>query len=200
LEQNTKLVLATSNENKIREIKQILADMPLEFLSLSDFPDVPTVEEDGATYEENAIKKALHVWRHTGLASLADDSGLEVDALGGQPGVKSARFAGEPVSYEANNRKLLQLLDALPEDERAAKFVCVAVLVTPKGKLVLQRGELKGVVATEPRGLYGFGYDPVFYLPKRMRTIAELDPGTKNEISHRAKAFSALKPFMHKLT
>jgi XTP/dITP diphosphohydrolase len=200
LEQNTSLVLATRNENKVREIMQILADVPLQFLSLADFPDVPPVDEDGGTFEENAIKKALHVWRHTGLASLADDSGLEVDALDGGPGVRSARFAGEPVSYEANNRKLLQMLEGVPEDDRTARFVCVAVLVSPKGKMVLQRGELKGIIAQKPRGGYGFGYDPIFYLPGRKRTIAELDPGTKNEISHRANAFTALKPFMHKLS
>ena len=200
MEQNTRLVLATRNENKVREIKQILADMPLQFLSLSDFPDVPSVEEDGGTFEENAIKKALHVWRHTGLASLADDSGLEVDALDGRPGIMSARFAGEPVSYEANNQKLLEMMESLPEGKRTAKFVCVAVLVSPKGKMVLQRGEIKGVIARKARGAYGFGYDPVFYLPERKRTIAELDPGTKNEISHRGKALSSLKPFMHKLT
>jgi XTP/dITP diphosphohydrolase len=105
LAEPTRLVLATRNPNKVREIEQILGDVPVELVSLAEFPDVPPVEEDGATFEENAIKKALHVWRHTGLASIADDSGLEVDALDGEPGVMSARFAGEPVSYEANNRK-----------------------------------------------------------------------------------------------
>jgi XTP/dITP diphosphohydrolase len=200
LEEQTRLVLATRNENKVYEIKQILADLPVEFLSLADFPDVPMLDEDGETFEENAIKKALHVWQHTGLGSIADDSGLEVDALGGEPGVRSARFAGEPVSYEANNKKLLSMLEGVPEEKRTARFVCVAVLVSPKGKMVLQRGELQGVIASQSRGAYGFGYDPVFYLRRRKRTIAELDPGTKNEISHRANAFTALKPFIRLLT
>jgi XTP/dITP diphosphohydrolase len=191
-----KLVLGTRNENKVREIKQILADTPVEIVSLADFPDVQPADEDGETFEENAVKKALHVWRQTGLACLADDSGLEVDALDGDPGVRSARFAGEPVSYEANNRKLLGLLEGVAEEDRGARFVCVAVLVTPKGKMVLQRGELKGTIAHEPRGAFGFGYDPVFYIPRRKRTLAELDPGTKNEISHRGTALAALKPFI----
>lgn len=194
-----KLVLATRNENKVREIRQILSDLSVELVSLADFPDVPPVHEDGGTFEENAIKKGLHVWKHTGLGSVADDSGLEVDALDGRPGVLSARFAGEPVSYEANNRKLLKMLEGIPEAERKAKFVCVAVLVSPKGKMVLQRGELKGVISTEPRGSYGFGYDPIFYLPGRKRTVAELDPGTKDEISHRANAFIALKTYIRML-
>jgi XTP/dITP diphosphohydrolase len=199
LTEHMRLVLATRNENKIREIRRILADVPAELISLADLPDVPLIDEDGATFEENAIRKALHVWKHTGLASISDDSGLEVEALHGEPGVRSARFAGEPVSYEANNEKLLKMLEGLPEEDREAKFVCVAVLVSPKGKIVLQRGELKGVIAHKPRGGYGFGYDPVFYLPGQKRTVAELDPETKNEISHRANALLALKPFIRKL-
>jgi XTP/dITP diphosphohydrolase len=194
-----KLVLATRNENKVREIEQILRDVPVDLVSLIDFPDMPLVNEDGTTFEENAIKKALEVWRHTGLASIADDSGLEVDALGGEPGVLSARFAGEPVSYEANNEKLLKMLAGVPEEDRKAKFVCVAVLVSAKGKMVLQRGELKGVITDRPRGQGGFGYDPVFYLPRKKKTVAELDAETKNEISHRASAFTAIKPFIRLL-
>lgn len=143
--ERTRLVLATRNEDKVREIKRILGDVPVDLLSLADFPDVPPVDEDGTTFEENAIKKALHVWKHTGLPSIADDSGLEVDVLGGEPGVKSARFAGEPVSYEANNEKLLKMLEGVPEEDRKAKFVCVAVLVSSKGKMVLQRGEAQGL-------------------------------------------------------
>jgi XTP/dITP diphosphohydrolase len=200
LAERTKLVLATRNENKVREIERILGDVPVDLVSLACFPDVPPVDEDGATFEENAIKKALHVWRHTGLASIADDSGLEVDALDGAPGVLSARFAGEPVSYEANNEKLLKMLEGVPEEDRKAKFVCVAVLVSAEGKMVLQRGELKGLITDRPRGNGGFGYDPVFYLPRRKKTVAELDAETKNEISHRASAFTAIKPFFRLLT
>ncbi len=197
--ERTKLLLATRNENKVREIKRILADVPVDLVSLADFPDVPPVEEDGATFEENAVKKALHVWQHTGLASIADDSGLEVDALDGAPGVISARFAGEPVSYEANNEKLLKMLEGVLEEDRKAKFVCVAVLVSCKGKMVLQRGELKGLITDRPRGAGGFGYDPVFYLPRQKKTVAELDAEIKNEISHRAHAFTAIKPFLRLL-
>ena len=196
----TRLVLATRNENKVREIEQILGEVPVDLVSLAEFPDVPPVEEDGATFEENAIKKAIHVWRHTGLASIADDSGLEVDALGGEPGIHSARFAGEPVSYQANNEKLLRMLEGVPEEERKAKFICVAVLVSAKGKMVLQRGELKGLITDRPRGAGGFGYDPVFYLPREKKTVAELDPATKNDISHRAGAFRAIKPYLNLLT
>jgi XTP/dITP diphosphohydrolase len=191
-----KAVLATRNQDKVREIKHILADVPVELVSLDDFPLVQSAVEDGTTFEENAIKKALHVWEETGLAALADDSGLEVDALDGEPGVMSARFAGEPVSYEANNAKLVELLRGLPEEKRKARFVCVAVLVSPKGKMVLQRGEVKGIIIEKPRGTGGFGYDPVFYLPRLKKTVAELDEETKNEMSHRAKAFTALKPFI----
>ena len=197
--ERTRLVLATRNENKVREIERILGDVPVDLVSLADFPDVPPVEEDGATFEENAIKKALHVWQHTGLASIADDSGLEVDALDGDPGVRSARFAGEPGSYEANNEKLLKMLEGVPEETRKARFVCVAVLVSAKGKMVLQRGELKGLITDRPRGDGGFGYDPVFYLPRQKKTVAELDGETKNEISHRAEAFTAIKPFIRLL-
>jgi XTP/dITP diphosphohydrolase len=199
LAERARLVLATRNRDKVKEIKHILGDLPVDLVSLADFPDVPPVEEDGATFEENAIKKALHVWRHTGLASIADDSGLEVDALDGAPGVQSARFAGVPVSYEANNEKLLKMLKGVPEEERKARFVCVAVLVSAKGKMVLQRGELKGLITGEPRGDGGFGYDPVFFLPRKKKTVAELDPEIKNEISHRAKAFTSIKPFIRLL-
>jgi XTP/dITP diphosphohydrolase len=192
-------VLATRNENKVREIKEILEGVSVDLVSLADFPDVSPVDEDGTTFEENAIKKALHVWKQTGLASVADDSGLEVDALDGKPGVMSARFAGEPGSYRANNEKLLEMLKGVAGDDRKAKFVCVAVLVTPKGKMVLQRGELKGLITDEPRGEGGFGYDPVFYLPRKKMTVAELDPATKNEMSHRGKAFESLKPFINSL-
>ena len=198
--ERAKLLLATRNENKVQEIAEMLDDVPVELISLAGFPDVPPVDEDGATFEENAIKKALHVWQHTGMASIADDSGLEVDALNGEPGVKSARYAGEPVSYEANNEKLLRMLEDVPQEDRKATFVCVAVLVSSKGKVVLQRGELKGVITGEPRGSGGFGYDPVFYLPRHKKTVAELDAVTKNQISHRANAFAAIKPFICALT
>ena len=193
------IVLATQNEDKIREISHILAGLPVRFSSLRDFPDVKPAEEDGKTFEENAIKKAMQVWRGTGLVSLADDSGLVVDALGGQPGVMSARFAGDGATYGENNSKLLRLVADVPAGKRKAKFVCVAVLITSTGKIVMQRGEVKGEIIDEPRGSGGFGYDPVFYVPRLKKTVAELDAQTKNTISHRAKAIGALRPYIMSL-
>jgi XTP/dITP diphosphohydrolase len=191
-----KVVLATGNQDKVREIRQILSDAPVELVSLAELPDVTPAEEDGRSFEENALKKAMSVWQQTGLASLADDSGLEVEALGGEPGVKSARFAGEDASYADNNRKLLEKLRSVAAEKRKAAFVCVAALITPKGKMIIQRGEVKGRIIEEYRGEGGFGYDPVFYLPDRKKTMAELGPEEKNEISHRAQAFNAMRSFI----
>jgi XTP/dITP diphosphohydrolase len=191
-----KLVLATGNQDKVREIREILSDAPVELVSLAEFPDVKPAEEDGRSFEENALKKAISVWKQTGLASLADDSGLEVEALDGEPGVKSARFAGTGASYADNNRKLLEKLRSVPQEKRKAAFVCVAAMVTPKGKMIIQRGEIKGRIIEEYRGEGGFGYDPVFYLPDRKKTMAELGPEEKNEISHRAQAFNAMRNFI----
>jgi len=191
-----KLVVATRNSGKLREIKSILGDLPIEICSLGDFPEIASIEEDGDTFEENAVKKALHVWQQTQLATLADDSGLEVDALGGQPGIRSARFAGPEQDYQKNNLKLLEMLKDVPGPERKARFVCVAVLVTPKGKIIMHRGEIEGEIATEPRGTGGFGYDPIFYVPSLGKTVAELDPKTKNSISHRARALQGIKGFL----
>ena len=194
-----KIVLATRNEDKVREMREILGGLPVEFLSLRDFPQVQSAVEDGSTFEENAVKKAMHVWRETGLASLADDSGLVVDALGGQPGVMSARFADEGATYEDNNAKLLRLIKDVPREKRRARFVCVAVFVTAKGKIVMQRGELQGEIVDAPRGGGGFGYDPIVYLPRLKQTVAELDAETKNTMSHRAKAVGAMKPYIMSL-
>jgi XTP/dITP diphosphohydrolase len=196
LSEPLRIVLATGNLDKVREIKRILGPVPVELLTLLDFPEFVPDEETGATFEDNAVAKALKVWRETGLASLADDSGLEVDALDGEPGVLSARFAGENASYQANNEKLIGLLRGVPEDKRGARFVCVAVLVTPKGKMVLQRGELEGLIIDEARGGGGFGYDPIFYVPRLKKTVAELGEDEKNSISHRAQAFRAMKGYI----
>lgn len=195
-----RILVATKNRNKIKEISDILSDLSLDLISLDAFPDYHPCQEDGKTFEENALKKALSAWRALGFATIAEDSGLEVDALGGAPGVISARFAGPKATYQDNNKKLLDLLKGVPRQKRRARFVCVAVFVTKSGKIVLNRGEVEGEIAEEPRGTNGFGYDPVFYLPSFGKTVAELDDRTKNLISHRAKAIGGLRDFILRLT
>jgi XTP/dITP diphosphohydrolase len=184
-----RIVLATNNEHKIREIKQILSGLPAEILTLEDFPGAPRVEETGKTLEENAILKAEAVQGFTGLPSLADDSGLEVDALRGAPGVLSSRFAGEHCSFEDNNRKLLRMMSDVPQNRRTARFVCVVAWARDPEHITTLRGEVEGVIALEERGENGFGYDPVFYLPNLNKTFAQLPFEEKNKISHRARAF-----------
>ena len=189
------IVLATKNRDKIREIKSIMKGV--KFL----FPkNLPEVKEDGKTLRENAIHKAEMIANYTGKMALADDSGLEVEALGGMPGVKSARFAGEKVSYTDNNRKLLELMCGI--SKREAKFRCVIALASPGTKTMLREGICRGRIAEKPSGKYGFGYDPLFIpllsntMKKRAgfttardnKTFAELAPSVKNSISHRAKA------------
>jgi len=167
----------------------MLVGLPIELVGLDSFPGVAEVKEDGATFEDNAAKKASCIRDETGLATLADDSGLEVEALQGRPGILSARFAGERATHAENNEKLLDLLAGLPREQRRARFVCVAALAVPDRRLVLRRGEIEGFIAEQPSGHGGFGYDPIFCVPEFGRTIAELDDATKNRISHRAKAF-----------
>jgi XTP/dITP diphosphohydrolase len=188
-----KIVLATNNRDKIKEIKSILSGLPVEMLTLEDFPDFPKVEETGKTLEENAILKAETICRYTHLSSLADDSGLEVDALNGAPGVLSSRFAGEDCSYQDNNRKLLSLMRSVPWKKRGAKFVCIVAIIKEDGKIITVRGEVGGVIALEEKGIGGFGYDPVFYLPQLNQTFAQLTLDEKNKISHRALAFTKAK-------
>jgi XTP/dITP diphosphohydrolase len=185
-------VVATQNPGKVREIAEILVDAPVELVSLEAFGDLPDVVEDGATFMENAIKKALHFARLTREWTLADDSGLEVDALGGAPGVYSARYAGEPKDDAANNRKLIAELRGVPPERRTARFRCAAVIADGDGVIAQAEGTIEGVIIDEPRGAGGFGYDPHFYVPSLGRTTAELDPAHKNRISHRGKAIAAL--------
>jgi len=188
-----KIVLATNNKHKIEEIKYILSDPQLEILTLNDFKDFPKIEETGKTLEENAILKAKAIYQFTQLISLADDSGLEVDALNGAPGVLSSRFAGEHCSYKDNNRKLLSLMKNLPWEKRGATFVCVVAIAKDLGNIKTVRGEVRGIITTEERGESGFGYDPVFYLPELSKTFAQLSSEEKNKKSHRAKAFKKTK-------
>ena len=187
------LILATNNQGKIREIAMTL-DLPrLKIKSLQDFPDLPEVIEDGRTFLENAFKKAQACSRATGQAALADDSGLEVDFLDGAPGIFSARFSGTGSTDEANNQKLLSLLEGVPEEKRGARFVCKMVLYLPDGTWIQTEGFCPGLIASAPRGEQGFGYDPVFYLPELGKTMAELPLEEKNRISHRARALEKIR-------
>lgn len=191
-----KLVLATRNTDKIREISFILGDLPVELHSLGDYPGAPEVEEDGATFEENALKKARSGLAHTQEATLAEDSGLVVDWLKGAPGILSSRFAGEDASYEENNAKLLSALRGVALEERTAVFVCVVVLCLTDGQVRTFRGACNGIISMEPRGSSGFGYDPVFLVPEYGKTFAEMDEALKNRISHRASALDRAKAYL----
>jgi XTP/dITP diphosphohydrolase len=181
-----KLLIATRNRHKLDEIRAILAGHGVACIGLSEVPGAPEVVEDGETFEANAIKKAVVLSRVTGLWTLADDSGLEVQALGGDPGVRSARYAGEPSSDEANNRKLLAVLG--DRTDRRARFRCAIALSDPSGHTQTVSGACPGTILTAPKGRGGFGYDPLFVPDGGDRTFAELDAVTKNRISHRALA------------
>ncbi len=195
-----KLVLATRNKGKIAEIKEILADFQeIELLSLADFPDLPKIEETGTTFKENAILKAKTIAKLTGHLTLADDSGLTVEYLNGAPGVYSARYAGENATDAENNTKLLKALEGVPWEKRKAAFVCVIALCSPQGECHTCEGRCEGIIALEPKGSYGFGYDPLFYVPAYGKTMAELGSEIKNQISHRAMALKALKPLLKKI-
>ena len=181
-----KLVLATKNAHKLKEMSALFAREGLSLLSMHDVSDMPDVEENGTTLEENAIKKAQEIQAHTGLWTLADDTGLEVDVLDGAPGVYSARFAGEPVNYEANNRKLLGLLADV--SSRKARFRTVIALAGPDGSMRTVEGRVDGIITDTPRGTSGFGYDPVFIPEGFDKTFAEMTEEEKNICSHRARA------------
>ncbi len=193
------LLFATRNRGKVVELRQLLADLEIEVISLTDLPqEVPEVVEDGDTFAANAGKKAREVSMATLLPALADDSGLVVDALGGLPGVKSARYAGPNAADADNNAKLLKELAGVPESRRSARFRSVLAFADTAGPLgadlITARGECEGLILTEPRGTGGFGYDPLFFVPELGVTFAELGVGTKNDLSHRARAMAAIKP------
>ncbi|MDH7482792.1 MAG: XTP/dITP diphosphatase [Armatimonadota bacterium] len=190
------IVLATRNPKKVEEICAMLADLPIRILSLADFPGIPEPQETGATFAENATIKALAAAKATGKVALADDSGLEVDALGGRPGVLSNRFAGQGASDRDKYMLVLRLMDGVPEDKRTARFRAAIAIAKPDGHTVVVEGTCEGRIAHEPRGEYGFGYDPIFYLPDIGKTMAELPPEEKNKISHRAKAIQAAKQLL----
>lgn len=187
------LLVATGNRGKLHELEALLFDVVPRLYSPVDFPDLPVVEEDGVTFEENAVKKALSAARATGLPALADDSGLVVAALHGKPGVHSARFAGNDADDEANNAKLLAEMVNFPKGMRSAAFCCVIALCYPDGSCRTFRGELAGLILEAPRGAEGFGYDPLFLVPEYGQTLAELPLVLKNRISHRGHALKELK-------
>ena len=188
----TEIVLATKNSHKVEEFRVLLAGLPHTLLTLADCAGVVLPPETGATYRENAVAKAIAVARATGKWALADDSGLEVEALGGQPGVRSARYAGERATDAENRRRLLAELQSVSADRRAARFVCVLALAPPPGDLVTEpwvvEGVCDGTIAREERGAGGFGYDPLFVEPASGRTFAELSPDEKHRVSHRGRA------------
>ncbi|MDR3542226.1 MAG: XTP/dITP diphosphatase [Desulfosporosinus sp.] len=194
-----KIILATQNQGKIRELQELLVDEGIEVLSIQDIPDWEDVEENGETFADNAALKARAAVKRTGLIALADDSGLEVDVLKGAPGVYSARYAGEPKNDDRNNDKLLQLLETTADDKRTARFRCALVMATPFGKEYLTEGAVEGQIIRKRRGQDGFGYDPIFYLPEYARTMAELTLVEKNKLSHRAQAFRKAIPILRDL-
>lgn len=194
-----KLVLATGNQGKVREIKAILGDCNVEVYSLKDFPEIGEIVEDGSTFAENAVKKARAVTEATKMAALADDSGLEVDYLNGAPGIYSARFAGEGKSDADNNAKLLALLQEVPAEKRTARFRCVIAICTPGGQVYTAEGACEGIIGFKPKGDKGFGYDPLFYLPEYHQTFAELDLDLKNRISHRGRALAKAKTVLEEV-
>jgi XTP/dITP diphosphohydrolase len=194
------LLLATNNRGKVREYRRLLRGIPYEMVTPADEGIVMVVAETGGSFEENARLKAAALARESGLLSLADDSGLEVDALGGGPGSRSHRFAGEGASDADRINLLLMRLKDIPEKGRTAQFRCVIAIATPKGKVELFSGTCRGIITNEPRGTHGFGYDPVFYVPELGKTMAELTLAEKNKVSHRARAAAKARKWLMKST
>lgn len=188
------ILVATQNEKKRAEIKEILKDVPGILLrGPEDFPFLPEIEEDGTTFQENAIKKATILATACNTWAMADDSGLEIDALNGRPGVYSCRYAGPDATDEKNIEKVLSELRGVPKERRTARFVCSVALAGPHGLFFVVEGRCEGFITEEPKGKYGFGYDPIFYVPDYHQTFAELNPSIKNRISHRANALKQFK-------
>ncbi len=191
-----KLIFATGNQGKLKEIREIMADLDVEVLSMKEAGVKTEIEENGTTFEENAVIKARTVGKLTGELTLADDSGLEIDYLNKEPGVYSARYMGEDTPYHIKNASLIKHLEGVPMEQRTARFVCVIAAVFPDGRVETARGTIEGVIGYEERGENGFGYDPIFYVPELNCSTAELTPGQKNEISHRGKALRKMKEIL----
>jgi XTP/dITP diphosphohydrolase len=202
---NRKILVATTNPGKIAELRAML-DFDVELLSLSDFEEVSEIKEDGQTFIENACKKAIGYAKATGLWTIADDSGLEVDALGGEPGVKSARFSGEKTINDdgtlidhRNIAKVLELLKGVSKEKRTARFFCCLCLASPEQILIETEGTVEGLITSREIGKNGFGYDPIFFVPHLNKTVAQLTAEEKNAISHRGKAIRKFKPLLEEL-
>ncbi len=192
-----KVVVATRNRGKLREIVPLVADLGLELVTIDELAPDAELREDGVTFEENALAKGRQAARATGLPAIADDSGLEVDALDGAPGVYSARYAGPGADDDRNNAKLLEALRDVPPGRRAGRYRCVATYVDPaRGVEIARAGACEGEILAVPRGTEGFGYDPLFLVPSLARTMAEIPLEQKNQLSHRAAAFRALAQAM----
>ena len=193
------VVLATRNEGKVREFIELMRDLPMQVYSLDAFPQIPELPEDGLTYTENAVSKASTVARLTRRVAVADDSGIEVDALQGAPGPQSRRFLGERASDAARNDRITKLLQNVPAEARTARYRAVVAVTTPDGKVRTFEGVCEGQVLTAPRGSGGFGYDPIFFVPAYGKSMAQLPLAVKNRVSHRAQAFAAARPYLRKL-
>lgn len=193
-----RIIFATGNQGKMREIRKILGDLNVEVVSMKEAGISVDIEEDGATYEENALIKARAVAALTGDCVLADDSGLEVDYLGREPGVYSARYMGEDTPYSVKNANLIKRLEGVPDEERTARFVCAIAAVLPGGKELTVRAAIEGRIGYEEKGSGGFGYDPIFYVPRLQKTTAELTEEEKNLVSHRGQALRLMKEELKK--
>lgn len=193
-----RIVFATGNAGKMKEVRMILADLGLEVRSMKEAGITIDIEENGSTYEENALKKARAVAAHTNAIVLADDSGLEIDYLNREPGVYSARYLGEDTSYSVKNANLIQRLQGVPDERRTARFVCAIAAVLPGGQELTTRAAIEGRIGYEEKGNGGFGYDPIFYVPELHKTTAELTGEEKNLVSHRGKALQLMKEELKK--
>lgn len=192
------LLIATRNKGKVREIKDLLKDLKIKITSLDDYPDMPAIEEDGNTFEKNALKKAVTIALFTKKLVMGEDSGLEVKALNNQPGVYSARFSGDNATDEKNNKKLLRMLKGVPLKKRQARYLCVAALVDGKKVIDVVKGSCGGLIALKEKGSNGFGYDPLFLIPRYNKTFGELPLEVKSSMSHRARALKKLKKSIEK--
>ncbi|MEI3398554.1 MAG: XTP/dITP diphosphatase [Blautia stercoris] len=193
-----RMIFATGNENKMKEIREILGALPLEILSMKEAGVSADIVEDGKTFEENALIKARAICKLAGEMVLADDSGLEIDYLNKEPGIYSARYMGEDTSYHIKNKSLIDRLEGVPDEKRTARFVCAIAAVFPDGKELVVRGTVEGIIGYEEKGENGFGYDPIFYLPERGCTTAELSPEEKNSISHRGNALRLMNELLER--